>query len=104
MPFLNESLLKYMMNVADGYDFILPKIDNWYEPLHAIYSRNCIEPINKMLQQGQKVIIELFNYVKVRFIEAEEVDRYDPQHLSFFNVNTREDMEKAKKLLGGTAA
>jgi len=104
MPFLNESLLKYMMNVADGYDFILPKIDNWYEPLHAIYSRNCIEPINKMLQQGQKVIIELFNYVKVRFIEAEVVDRYDPQHLSFFNVNTREDMEKAKKLLGGTAA
>jgi molybdenum cofactor guanylyltransferase len=101
MPFLNESLLRYMIKVADGYDFILPKIDNWYEPLHAIYSRNCINPIKSILEQGKKVIVELFNYVKVRYIEAEEVDRFDPQHLSFFNINTIKDMEQAKKITGG---
>jgi molybdopterin-guanine dinucleotide biosynthesis protein A len=102
MPFLNEALLRYMIKVADGYDYTLPKIDNWYEPLHAIYSKNCTAPIKTILEQGKKVIVELFNYVKVRYIEVEEVDRFDPQHLSFFNINTREDMEKAKKITGGT--
>jgi len=104
MPFLNESLLRYMIKVADGYDYTLPKIDNWYEPLHAIYSKNCIGPINSILEQGKKVIVELFKYVKVRYVEAEEIGRFDPQHLSFFNINTREDMEKANKIIGGAGA
>jgi molybdopterin-guanine dinucleotide biosynthesis protein A len=89
-----------MIEVADGYDFILPRIDNMYEPLHAIYSRNCISPIKSILEQGKKVIIELFDYVKVRFIEAKEINRFDPKHMSFFNINTREDMERAIEILG----
>jgi molybdopterin-guanine dinucleotide biosynthesis protein A len=101
MPFLKESLLRYMMKVADGYDFILPRVNEWYEPLHAIYSRNCINPINTILEQGKKVIVELFDYVKVRFIEVEEIERFDPKHLSFFNINTKEDLEIAKSIAGG---
>ncbi|MFA5309251.1 MAG: molybdenum cofactor guanylyltransferase [Dehalococcoidales bacterium] len=104
MPFLNEALLRYMINAADGYDYTLPKIGHWYEPLHAIYAKNCIEPIKAMLEQGNKVIVELFKFVKVRFIEDEEVDRFDPKHLSFFNINTAADMEKAKNIMGEAGA
>jgi molybdopterin-guanine dinucleotide biosynthesis protein A len=101
MPFLNEPLLRYMIRVSDGFDFVLPRINNMYEPLHAIYSKNCIAPIKSILEQGNKVIVELFNYVKVRYVEAGEVDRFDPRHMSFFNINTREDLELAKKIAGG---
>jgi molybdopterin-guanine dinucleotide biosynthesis protein A len=101
MPFLNQPLLRYMVEVADGFDFVLPHINDWFEPLHAVYSKNCIAPIKSILEQGKKVIVELFNYVKVRYVEAGEVDRFDPRHLSFFNINTREDLEKAKKIAGG---
>jgi molybdenum cofactor guanylyltransferase len=104
MPFLNGALLRYMMNVAEGYDMILPHINKWYEPLHAIYSRNCIEPARKLINEGNRVIVELFKYVKVKFIEAEEIDRYDPQHISFFNINTQEDMNKALNLIEGNRA
>ena len=103
MPFLNESLLRYMIEVSDGYDFVLPRINNLYEPLHAVYSKNCITPIESIFNQGKRVIIELFNYVKVRFIDADEVDRFDPQHLSFFNINTKEDLEKAKQIAEGAS-
>ncbi len=103
MPFLNESLLWYMMEKSDGYDFILPRVNGLFEPLHAIYSMNCIDPIKKILGQGKRVIIELFNYVKVRYIETEEVERFDPKHLSFFNINTKEDLELARGIAGGTA-
>ncbi|MHB8105580.1 MAG: molybdenum cofactor guanylyltransferase [Dehalococcoidales bacterium] len=99
MPFLNESLLRYMIKVADGYDFILPHINNMYEPLHAIYSKNCINPSQSILEKGEKVIIKLFDFVKVRFVEAKEIDAFDPKHLSFFNVNTIADIERAKQIL-----
>lgn len=101
MPFLNDSLIRYMIKVAEGYDFILPKVNGLFEPLHAIYSKNCVEPIKTILGQGKKIIIELCKYVKVRYIEREEVDRFDPKHLSFFNINTQEDLELAKQIAGG---
>ena len=101
MPFLNESLLRYMVKVAEGNDLTLPRVDKWYEPLHAIYSKNCTSPAKAILDQGKKVIIELFNHVKVRYVDAEEIDRFDPQHLSFFNINTQEDMERAIRITGG---
>ena len=104
MPFLNGALLRYMMSVAEGYDITIPHVNKWFEPLHAIYSRNCIEPARKLIEQGNRVIVELFNYVKVKFVEAEEIDRFDPQHTSFFNINTQEDMNKALKLIEGNRA
>lgn len=104
MPFLNESLLRYMIEISEGYDFVLPRIDNFFEPLHAIYSRNCIAPIKSIMEQGKRVIIELFKYVKVRYVETEEVDRFDPKHLSFFNINTIEELELAREIAGKTGA
>jgi len=101
MPFLNQSLLRYMIEVSNGFDFILPRIGNFYEPLHAIYSKNCISPIEFLLKRERKVIIELFDYVKVKYIEAKEIDRFDPKHLSFFNINTNDDLELAKKIARG---
>jgi molybdopterin-guanine dinucleotide biosynthesis protein A len=101
MPFLNVPLLRNMIIMADGYDFILPRVNGLFEPLHAVYSRNCIPPIKKILNQGRKVIIELFKYVKVRYIETDEVDKFDPQHLSFFNINTPEELEMARRLAAG---
>jgi molybdopterin-guanine dinucleotide biosynthesis protein A len=104
MPFLNGRLLRYMIDQAEGFDLVLPRVEGLFEPLHAIYSRNCIAPIKTILARGKKVIIELFNYVKVRYIEAEEVNRFDPQHLSFFNINTVEELETAREIAGEKAA
>ena len=103
MPFVNTSLLKYMIENCEGFDFVLPRVNGLFEPLHAIYSKNCVAPIESILNQGKKVIIELFNYVKVKYIDADEVDKFDPQHLSFFNINTKEELELAKKIAAGAA-
>jgi molybdopterin-guanine dinucleotide biosynthesis protein A len=101
MPFLNESLARYMIEKSDGFDFVLPRVNNLFEPLHAVYSKNCIAPIKSILEQGKKVIVELFDYVKVRYIEAEEIERFDPKHLSFFNINTKADLDLARDIPGG---
>jgi len=101
MPFLNGGLLTYMTEVADGFDFIIPRIGTFFEPLHSIYSKNCISPIETMIKKNRRIIIELFDFVRVRYVEAEEIDRFDPEHLSFFNINTIKDLELARKIADG---
>jgi molybdopterin-guanine dinucleotide biosynthesis protein A len=36
--------------------------------------------------------------VKVKYVEEDEINNFDPEHLSFFNVNSQDDLERARKL------
>jgi hypothetical protein len=38
--------------------------------------------------------------VKVRFVDKEEIDKLDSNHLSFFNKNTEADLIIGKELAG----
>ena len=98
MPFLNVELLKYMAGIAPGFDVVIPRIGDKMEPLHAIYSRNCAGPMESLIKKDNLKIIGFFDAVKVRYVEQEELDRFDPEHLSFFNVNTEADLKKARAL------
>lgn len=100
MPFLNMGLLNYMLDIAEGFDFVIPRWDDSVEPLHAVYSRNCLAPIEDLLKKDTLRIVELFSLVKMRYVEEEEINRFDPEHLSFFNINTEADLKKAVALAG----
>ena len=103
MPFLNRRLLQYMLQAAQGYDVTIPRRKGEFEPLHAVYSKGCIGAIEKLLAEGSLKIDRLLDMVRVRYIEDEEIDRYDPHNLSFFNINTKADFERAMKLAGEVA-
>lgn len=98
MPFLNPDLLRYMIRNSEGFDVVTPRIDSLVEPLHAIYAKSCLVTIKTMMEQGELSVYKLLDLVRVRYIEAEEIDRFDPEHLSFFNINTKSDLERARKL------
>ena len=98
MPFLNKHLISYMLDVADGFDVIIPRLGNMVEPLHAVYSKNCLKSIEKLLAEDSLKIDRLLKIVKVRYVEAREIDSFDPEHLSFFNVNTKADLDIARGL------
>ena len=101
MPFLSFDLLKYFVDLADGFDLVTYNEGNKFEPLHAVYSKNCIAQIEKMLPNDNIRIIELLKWVRVRNVSREEIDRLDPRHLSFFNINTEAELENARKIAGG---
>jgi len=101
MPFLNQALLRYMIQLSTNFDLVVPRLGNTVEPLHAIYSKDCLTPIEYLLKQGELEIIQLLTLVKVRYVEADEINRFDPDHLSFFNINTEADLEMARKQARG---
>ncbi len=98
MPFLNQALLQYMVQVSPGFDLVVPRVGDLVEPLHAVYAKSCQAPIKRLLNQGEIRVRALFGLVKVRYVEADEIDRFDPKHLSFFNINTEADLETAQRL------
>jgi len=98
MPFLNKALLRYMLQVSAGFDLVVPRVGDLVEPLHAVYSRSCLAPIEWLLDQANLRVSALFDLVKVRYVEADEIDSFDPKHLSFFNINTEADLELAQQL------
>jgi molybdopterin-guanine dinucleotide biosynthesis protein A len=97
-PFLSVSLLEYMTQICSTFDVIVPRMKNKLEPLCAVYSKNCSGPIQDLLEQDERQIRKLFSMVKVKYIEEDEINRFDPNHLSFFNINTQDDLERARKL------
>ena len=97
-PFLNVSLLEYMTQICSTFDVVVPRIKNKLEPLCAVYSKNCLVPIQGLLEQDERRIRKLFSMVNVKYVEEDEINRFDPEHLSFFNINSQADLDKARKL------
>ena len=98
MPFLNLALLQHMTSLAPGYDAVVPHWQGELEPLHAIYSRQCVTVVEPILRQGGGRIVEFYAAVRVRYLEPEEITRFDPEGLSFFNINSPEDWGRAQEL------
>lgn len=99
MPFLDLRLLRYMVVVGRGHDAVIPRIGGYPEPLHALYRvRRCLPAIEQALDSGQFKMTSFLPGVRVRYVEEQEIDLFDPQRLSFFNVNTPEDWQRGQKL------
>lgn len=97
-PFFSVALLEYMTQASPVFDVVVPRVKEKVEPLCAVYSRNCAAPIKGLLNQNELRIIELFPMVNVRYVEEDEIDNFDPEHLSFFNINSQADLDRARKL------
>jgi molybdopterin-guanine dinucleotide biosynthesis protein A len=98
MPFLNLDLLRHMASLAHGVDAVVPRWRGELETLHTFYSRECIPAIEAILRRGGGRIIEFYQQVNVRYVEPDEIARFDPGGLSFFNINSPEDWEQAQTI------
>ena len=101
MPFVQPTLIRRMVQLAGDYDVVVPEDKEGLEPLHAVYSPRCLSHIKKTLDRGNLQVIKFFPAVKVYRICSEEIGQLDPKKLSFFNINTPDDMNKARELLKG---
>ena len=95
MPFLNLALLRRMMALTENADAVVPLIDGRPEPTHALYSKACLPFIEPRLISGDLKISGFYDQVRVRYLSEEDVAALDPEFLSFFNVNTPEDLDRA---------
>lgn len=94
MPFLNPDLIRYQVTARQGYDVVVPTFSGKFEALHALYTQNCLPEIGRMIHAGVYQTIRLFRSVSVRYVEEEEIRRFDPELKSFSNINKPEELRK----------
>lgn len=99
MPFLNESLIRYMMKKKNGYDVIIPKVEKRFHPLFGIYSKNCIPIIEEMLKRDMLKISGIFPEAKTHFISKKDLNRFDKGMFSLVNINTKNNLKTVKARL-----
>ena len=99
MPFPSRPLVARMMELADSHPAVVPRSGGYIEPLFALYSRSLERAAAAFLEAGKRKIHRFLEEVGPLYLEEEEVSRLDPEGLSFFNVNTPEDLRKAVEAL-----
>ncbi len=97
MPFLSLDLLRWMLAQPRDFDVLVPVRDE-PEPLHALYSKACLEPMRRRLEAGRLKITGFFEDVRVRYVDEATLRQLDPEGLSFFNINTPDDLRRAVEL------
>jgi molybdopterin-guanine dinucleotide biosynthesis protein A len=98
MPFINRKLIEHIINLSPKADVVVPFYKGEYEPFHAVYSRNCITAIENMLKLKLIRMIDIYDRVSVHTVGEKEITSIDPTGLSFFNINSPEDLALAEEI------
>jgi molybdopterin-guanine dinucleotide biosynthesis protein A len=97
MPFVQLGLLSHMATLAAGYQAVVPNLPGTAteslmpEPLHAFYRRSCLPSVSEHLQAGHRRVVSFLNDVRTRWVSPQEIAAFDPDFISFRNLNTLED-------------
>jgi len=100
MPFVQAPLVELLLETIEPqWDVIIPKTSEGFEPLLAVYSKRCLKPIAAGLAQHQYKVQAFFKHIRQKNIELSELRRCDDELISFFNVNSREELAWAEDWL-----
>jgi molybdopterin-guanine dinucleotide biosynthesis protein A len=96
MPFLNPSLISYLADKIEGHDAVVPRTADGLQPLHAIYSKNCLGAIRRVIEAKKDKVIDFYPLVNLKVIPENDFSFLAGWRESFVNINTPEDLNQAK--------
>jgi len=98
MPFLHPGVVQLVADRAGEGDVVIPRVGSQLETMHAAYAKACLPHIEERLIAGRLKIVEFFERVRIVEIIEEDVARFRDPHVAFMNVNTPEELERARAL------
>ncbi|MBU0986815.1 MAG: molybdenum cofactor guanylyltransferase [Proteobacteria bacterium] len=100
MPFLNRNLVETVLDgIEPRIDVVIPETAKGLEPLCAVYSKQCLKPVEQQLQKNDLKIYQLLKKVRVKKIPEKKLREHDQDLISFCNINTPEDLVRAEEIL-----
>jgi molybdopterin-guanine dinucleotide biosynthesis protein A len=102
IPFVKKELLEVILGgIEPKIDIVIPETAKGFEPLCSIYSKQCLRPIEQHLMGGKFKIQEFFRKVRVKKIQEKYLRQKDPDLVSFFNINSPDDLIQAEHIESG---
>ena len=99
-PFVSRVFLQYLISqsrAVPGATVVVPRGGGSWQPLCAIYRREFAGAAETALLAGRNRIDPLFNVVRTRVIEEQELEDAGFSPAIFRNLNTPEELETEKR-------
>lgn len=102
MPFLSVETIKVILQRAGQADIVIPDLSGKLQPMHALYSKRCLPNLRALVEAGKLKVQDLCQCpdLLVSKIPESVFRGVDPELRSFFNINTSDDLVRAKKWIG----
>ncbi len=97
MPFIKRPLVEFLIRHTKDEDALVPRTTDGLQPLHAVYSKRCLDAIRSVIDRGKHRITDFYDLVRVKIVEESEFLHLDPLRESFINVNTPEELLLIRK-------
>lgn len=101
MPFLTTDFVYFLLRQTVRFDAVVPGDPKNRFPLSAMYSKTCVPAIEHEIGRGKREVVAFYENVRVRWIPMNVLKKVVDVDRVLFNVNTPEDLEKAKGMLAG---
>ncbi len=98
LPFLDPKLLSCILGHRNTHDAVCPIVGSLPEPAHAAYSKQCLPAMLLRLQSQRLKLAGVLQDLNVAYLSEKSLRQVDPHLLSFFNVNTQADLDRALAL------
>ena len=96
-PFLKKELVETVLDSLEpGIDLVIPQTAAGLEPLCAAYSQRCLKAAEEHILQNKFKIQMALSGKRIKKIPEDVLRQKDPELLSFFNVNSPEDLTRAE--------
>jgi molybdenum cofactor guanylyltransferase len=92
LPNVPAPLLAHLVALAPGHDVVVPVGARGPEPLCAVYTRDCLEPVRQRVAAGDLKMTSFWPAVRVRAVTQDELRPYGDVATLFHNVNTPSDL------------
>jgi molybdopterin-guanine dinucleotide biosynthesis protein A len=97
---LRTEVLELLARRADGRDGAVPVVGGFLEPLVAVYRREAgLRRFAHELETGVGKVSNALGHMDICRVEETELREVDDQLLSFWNVNSKEDLRKAEDMI-----
>ncbi|MGP8153774.1 MAG: molybdenum cofactor guanylyltransferase [Smithella sp.] len=94
MPFLNKDFIFYLINQTGKYDIVVPELPEGFQALHAVYSRNCLFAMKRMIDTAAELkITGFYKEVRILCITEEKIKPFEKDGRIFLNLNTPEELK-----------
>lgn len=99
VPFLRADVLGLLVSRAAGRDGAVPVVNGFLEPLVAVYGREAgLECFVRELDTGVGKVGNAVLHMDVCRVEEEDLRAIDEHLLSFWNVNSKDDLTRADEM------
>ena len=98
-PFLTPDLVHGLLaEPRAGADAVVARPGREPEPLPGLYHRNCLATVDAALARGERSLRELLSRLRTHEVPEHLIRHWDPNLVSFVNVNTPADLARARAL------